>query len=194
MLAPVQTERDTRESTLTPALRGVALQPVKLEPTESKGDGDGTYPEMMARFLGDVVMEAFANDDVTEIYVNPQDGRLRFDTRSQGRVDGGFALQSARLEMFLNAAAARLNTTLSALAPRIEAELPVRHFRGSRLQGFVPPATALPSCTIRKPPAVVYTLDEYVAAGILDPAHCAAFRDAVAFAPQHPDCRRHQQR
>jgi P-type conjugative transfer ATPase TrbB len=152
---------------------------MRLDPTEAKSDGDGTYPDMMARFLGDVVLEAFANDDVTEIYVNPQDGRLRFDTRSQGRIDGGFALQPARLEMFLNAAAARLNTTLGALAPRIEAELPVRHFRGSRLQGFVPPATALPSCTIRKPPTVVYTLDEYVTAGILDPAHRRAFGDAV---------------
>ena len=42
---------------------------------------------MMARFLGEGVMAAFADDDVTEIYVNPQDGRLRFDTRSRGRVD-----------------------------------------------------------------------------------------------------------
>jgi type IV secretion system protein TrbB len=135
---------------------------------------------MMARFLGEGVMAAFADDDVTEIYVNPQDGRLRFDTRSRGRVDGGFGLAPLRLEMFLNAAAARLNTTLGILSPRIEAELPVRRFRGSRLQGFVPPATALPACTIRKPPAVVYTLDEYVTAGILAPAYRVALGEAVA--------------
>jgi type IV secretion system protein VirB11 len=134
---------------------------------------------MMARLLGDTVMAAFADDDVTEIYVNPQDGRLRFDTRSRGRVDAGSGLEPARLEMFLNAAAASLNTTLGVLAPRIEAELPTRYFRGSRLQGFVPPATASPACSIRKPPAVVYTLDEYVAAGILAPGHRSALGDAV---------------
>jgi type IV secretion system protein TrbB len=134
---------------------------------------------MMARLLGDTVMAAFADDDVTEIYVNPQDGRLRLDTRSRGRVDAGYALEAARLEMFLNAAAASLNMTLGALVPRIEAELPTRYFRGSRLQGFVPPATAAPACSIRKPPAVVYTLDEYVAAGILAPGHRSALGHAV---------------
>ena len=51
---------------------------------------------------------------------------------------------------------------MNAVAPRIEAELPARHFRGSRLQGFVPPVTAGPACTIRKPPVVVYSLDDYV--------------------------------
>ena len=38
--------------------------------------------EMMARYLGERVMEAFEDDDVTEVYVNPQDGHLRLDTRN----------------------------------------------------------------------------------------------------------------
>ena len=44
------------------------------------------YAEMMARYLGPVVVQAFADDDVTEIYVNPQEGRVHFDTRSRGRI------------------------------------------------------------------------------------------------------------
>jgi type IV secretion system protein VirB11 len=134
---------------------------------------------MMARFLGDVVMAAFSDDDVTEIYINPQDGSVRYDTRSRGRVDSGHVLDAIRVEMFLNAVAASLNTTLSALTPRIEAELPARHFRGSRLQGFVPPATAAPACTIRKPPTVVYALDDYVEAGILSAVQRHALGAAV---------------
>src|SRR5260370_8851999 len=47
------------------------------------------YAEMMPRYLGPVILRAFADDDVTEIYVNPQDGLVRFDTRSRGRVASG---------------------------------------------------------------------------------------------------------
>ncbi len=138
-----------------------------------------TYADMMARYLGDDVMRAFADDDVSEIYVNPQDARVRFDTRSRGRVDSGHLLDPARLEMFLNTAAASLDLTLGPTAPRLEAELPARHFRGSRLQGFVPPATTAPACTMRKPLAVVRSLDDYVSAGVLTPVQRAALCDAV---------------
>jgi type IV secretion system protein VirB11 len=85
----------------------------------------------------------------------------------------------SRLEMFLNTVAASQNVTLGAGAARIEAELPLRHFRGSRLQGFVQPATAAPACVIRKPPGVVYSLDDYVSAGILTPVQRAALANAV---------------
>jgi len=44
-------------------------------------------------------------------------------------------------------------------------------FRNARLQGFVPPLAAAPVFNLRKPPAVVYTLDQYVEAGILAPRH-----------------------
>jgi type IV secretion system protein TrbB len=140
---------------------------------------DERYAEMMTRFLGDAVMAAFADDDVTEVYLNPRDGAVRLDTRSRGRVETPHRLDSHRVEMFLNAAASSLNMTLHAAAPRIEAELPFARFRGSRLQGFVPPAAAAPAFNIRKPPVVVYSLDDYVAAGILVWNQCAALREAV---------------
>ncbi len=135
--------------------------------------------EMMARYLGPVLLRAFADDDVTEIYVNPQDGVVRFDTRSRGRIASGVSVPAVRVEMFLNAVATSLGVTLGAGHPGLEAELPVVGFRGSRLQGFVPPVTAAPAFTIRKPPAVVYSLDDYVAAGVLSPDERAAFRRAV---------------
>jgi type IV secretion system protein TrbB len=134
---------------------------------------------MMARFLGDAVMAAFANDDVTEIYINPQDGHIRYDTRSHGRVESGHALDAIRVEMFLNSVAASLNVTLGATAPRIEAELPALHFRRSRLQGFVPPVTAAPACTIRKPPAMVYSLADYIEAGVVSLVQYRALVTAI---------------
>jgi P-type conjugative transfer ATPase TrbB len=137
------------------------------------------YADMMARFLGESIIAAFADDDVTEIYINPQDGRVRYDTRRRGRVESGERLDAARLEMFLNTVAASLNLTLGPTSARIEAELPQRHFRGSRLQGFVPPATAAPTCVIRKPPTIVYTLDDYVSAEILTSVQRSALGAAV---------------
>ena len=82
------------------------------------------YAEMMARYLGPVVLQAFADDDVTEIYVNPQESRVHFDTRSRGRVQSEVHIDSHRREMFLNAVASSLGVTLGADHPRIEAELP----------------------------------------------------------------------
>jgi type IV secretion system protein TrbB len=117
---------------------------------------------MMARYLGPAVTRAFADDDVTEVYVNPQDGCVRTDTRSRGKVDTGHRLDASRVEMFLNAVAAHLGTTLGAEHPRLEAELPLASFGGSRLQGFISPLAQGPCFTIRKPPAVVYSLDDFV--------------------------------
>lgn len=137
------------------------------------------YGEMMARYLGPVILSAFADDDVTEIYLNPQDGAVRFDTRSRGRVESGARLDGPRVEMFLNAVAASLGLTLGADSPRLEAELPALGFRGSRLQGFVPPVTPAPAFNIRKPPAVIYSLDDYVAAGVVSARQRGEFRRAV---------------
>src|SRR3989442_5678439 len=134
---------------------------------------------MMARYLGPVILRAFAEDDVTEIYVNPQDGLVRFDTRSRGRIESGVSVTPTRVEMSLSAVARSLGLTLGSDHPGLEAELPAVGFRGSRLQGFVPPITPAPAFTIRKPPAVVYSLDDYAAAGVISRAQRAAFRRAV---------------
>src|SRR5947207_11833372 len=137
------------------------------------------YGEMMARYLGPVILRAFADDDVTEIYLNPQDEVVRFDTRSRGRIESGVSVPPTRVEMFLNAVATSLGLTLGADHPGLEAELPVVGFRGSRLQGFVPPVTPTPAFTIRKPPAVVYSLDDYVAGGVIPRAQRVGLRCAV---------------
>ncbi len=142
-------------------------------------DAAARYSDMMARYAEPVVMAGFADDDVTEIYVNPQDGTIRFDTRSRGKVDTGELLDPARIEMFLNAVAMYTKTTLGADHPSLQAELPFGIFRGSRLQGFVPPLTQGPTFTIRKPPTTVYTLDHYVQRGTLEAGHRAVLRDAI---------------
>ena len=139
----------------------------------------GRLDEMLSRYLGPTVVRAMADDDVTEVYVNPQDGAIRLDTRSRGKVVSGTTIDAHRVEMFLNAVAARLGVTLTSDSPRLEAELPATTFAGSRLQGFVPPVTCGPAFNIRKPPSVVYSLNDYVAAGTLAPSQCAALRRGI---------------
>ena len=136
--------------------------------------------ETLTRYLGPAIIRAFGDEDVTEIYVNPQDDAVRVDTRSRGKRSTGEHLPSHRIELFLNAVATSINLTLTAEQPRLQAELPRRTFRGSRLQGFIPPLVAGPTFTIRKPSSAVHALDEYVAAGILTPEQCAVLRAAVA--------------
>src|SRR5216684_2894006 len=156
------------------------VAPDQAEPRSPTAERLDRLDEMLSRYLGPTVIRAMADDDVTEVYVNPQDGAIRLDTRSRGKVASGVTIDAHRVEMFLNAVAARLGVTLTSDSPRLEAELPAATFAGSRLQGFVPPVTAGPAFNIRKPPSVIYSLDHYVGGGTLTPIQCAALRSGIA--------------
>jgi len=62
-------------------------------------------------------------------------------------------------------------------SPRVSAELPET---GERFEGLLPPVVAAPTFAIRKPAVAVFTLDDYVAAGIMTSAQAEALRTAVA--------------
>src|SRR5690349_13016709 len=65
--SPVQQTRiQPRDSRPAPAERSPS-------PSDSARATGPDFAEMMARYLGGRVMQAFADDDVTELYVNPQD-------------------------------------------------------------------------------------------------------------------------
>jgi P-type conjugative transfer ATPase TrbB len=146
------------------------------------GGGDGEegrhYRESLARALGPAVVAALGDPDVDEIYLNPG-GRLWVDTRSRGRVDTGVRLGADQVLRFLHQVASHVPTVVNAGRPALQAELPLEGFRGARLQAFVPPLVRAPAFNLRKPPAVVYTLDQYVEAGVLAPAHRRALGEAV---------------
>jgi P-type conjugative transfer ATPase TrbB len=147
-------------------------------PHESCDEVSRRHHEALARALGPVAVAAFADPDVTEIYVNP-DGRLYLDTRSEGRRDSGTRVGADQVLRFLHLVASSLATVLTTARPSIQAELPGGRFLGARVQGFVPPLAAGPCFNIRKPPAVVYGLEEYVAAGTLSRLHRATLCSAV---------------
>ncbi len=61
-------------------------------------------------------------------------------------------------------------------SPRVSAELPES---GERFEGLVPPVVAAPCFAIRRPAVAVFTLDDYVAAGVMASGHAALLRGAV---------------
>lgn len=149
-------------------------------PRQRGGRGrEARYRELMERYLGPRVLDAFADDDVTEVYVNPHDGWLRLDTRSRGKVRTDARLRASRVEQFLGAVAAFHGDALGPAAPSVQAELPDGTFGGARLQGFVPPLVPRACFVVRKPARVVYDLDSYVRTGVMSARHRFALRDAV---------------
>jgi P-type conjugative transfer ATPase TrbB len=125
------------------------------------------YRDSLARALGPAILAALADPDVTEVYVNP-DGRLHFDTRSRGRLATPATVPTTQTTRFLNLVASSLPAVLNSSHPHLQAELPWDEpFRNARLQGFVPPLVGAPAFNLRKSPAVIYTLDQYVDGGVL---------------------------
>jgi P-type conjugative transfer ATPase TrbB len=135
--------------------------------------------EPLLRHLGPVMAGALTDDDVTEVYVNPQDHQVRVESRRGGRTAFPCTIESEQVEMFLNAAATRAGVLLRPESPFLETTLPDEFFRRARLQGFVPPVVREPAFTIRKPPAIVYGLDDYVERLAMWPAHRQRLAQAV---------------
>jgi bifunctional non-homologous end joining protein LigD len=61
-------------------------------------------------------------------------------------------------------------------SPRVSAELPET---GERFEGLLPPVVAAPTFAIRKPAVAVFTLNDYVAAGIMTSDQAEALRAPI---------------
>jgi P-type conjugative transfer ATPase TrbB len=131
--------------------------------------------EKLVRELGPTIMRALENPKVVEIMLNP-DGIVWLDVLGEGMQDSGERMKPARAENLLGTIAAMLETTIDRAHPMLQGELPLD---GSRVQGVIPPMAAAPLFTIRKRAGMVFSLDEYVANGILDARHAAELRRAV---------------
>jgi P-type conjugative transfer ATPase TrbB len=131
--------------------------------------------EMLAAAFGEAIGAAFADPDVTEIMVNP-DGKLWLDRHSLGRVFTGLVLAPADVERVIRLVASQAGRDVTPAAPMVSAELPVS---GERFEGSLPPVTAAPSFSIRKPSVRVIGLEQYVAFGALSAFQAEALRVAV---------------
>lgn len=76
----------------------------------------------------------------------------------------------------LRLVATDMNTELSDRNPSLAGKLPLW---GARVQASIPPIVEAPVFTLRKPPKVVFTLDDYVKRGILTAAQSQLLKAAV---------------
>ncbi len=131
---------------------------------------------MLRTALGPAISAWLEDPVIIEVMLNP-DGRLWIDRLGEGVSDTGDTLSAADGERIIRLVAHHVGTEIHATTPRVSAELPET---GERFEGLIPPVVAAPSFAIRKPAVAVFTLDDYVRAGIMSEAQAIILRDAVA--------------
>lgn len=131
---------------------------------------------MLRTALGPSVALWLEDPAVVEVMLNP-DGRLWIDRLAGGLVDTGERLSPEDGERIVRLVAHHVGAEVHAGSPRVSAELPDT---GERFEGLLPPVVTAPAFAIRKPAVAVFTLDDYVAAGIMREGQAATLRTAVA--------------
>ena len=131
---------------------------------------------MLRTALGPDVDAWLDDPAVVEVMLNP-DGRLWVDRLTDGLAETGQRLSAADGERIVRLVAHHVGAEVHTASPCVSAELPDT---GERFEGLLPPVVAGPAFAIRKPAVAVFTLDDYVAAGILSDEQAATLRSAVA--------------
>jgi type IV secretion system protein TrbB len=130
---------------------------------------------MLRTALGPSIAAWLEDPIIVEVMLNP-DGRLWVDRLSDGLADTGERLAAADGERIVRLVAHHVGAEVHAASPRVSAELPET---GERFEGLLPPVVTAPAFAIRKPAIAVFTLEDYVAVGIMAEAQAEALREAV---------------
>lgn len=132
--------------------------------------------EALRHAMGDTVLAALVEPAVVEILANP-DGRLILDLSGEGRRDTGATLSAEARERVVRLIADYVGETVTRGDPRLSGVLPGT---GERFQGMLPPVTAAPAFSIRKRPAVILTLEDYVVGAMMTDRQAGVLRAAAA--------------
>ena len=128
----------------------------------------------LERDLGPDIMAALADPKTVEIMLNA-DGKL-WQERLGEKMRPIGTLSASRSESIIKTIAGFHGKEITKGRPLIECELPLD---GSRFAGQFPPIVPAPTFAIRKKAVAIFTLDQYVAAGIMTPAQLAVIEAAV---------------
>jgi P-type conjugative transfer ATPase TrbB len=131
---------------------------------------------MLRTALGAEIALWLDDESVVEIMLNP-DGRLWLDRLTSGLEDTGARLSAEDGERIIRLVAHHVGAEVHSGAPRVSAELPET---GERFEGVLPPVVYAPAFAIRKPAVAVFTLDDYVAAGVMPKDQAAILRASFA--------------
>ena len=144
--------------------------------TDHRQEIIGRGARMLRTALGPAIARFLEDPSVIEVMLNP-DGRIWIDRLLEGLADTGERLSAADGERIVRLVAHHVGAEVHARSPRVSAELPES---GERFEGLLPPVVDAPAFAIRKPAVAVFTLDDYVAAGIMTRFQAEALRLGVA--------------
>ena len=128
----------------------------------------------VARQLPPEAFDALFDLETIELMLNP-DGRV-FQEKLGREMEHICDMEESRAAEFIRQIAGCLDTTVTADNPILEGILPLD---GSRFEGVLPPSAEHPAFTIRKRAVKVFTLDDYVADGIITEAQRDCIRNDV---------------
>jgi type IV secretion system protein VirB11 len=117
-----------------------------------------------------------ADDRVVEVMCNA-DGAVWIDRLGDGLLSTSVVMRPAAVDQMLRLVASNMGLELNASAAELSAKLPPPW--SARLHANIPPLVEAPVFTLRKPATLVFSLDDYVAGGILTGAQADALRAAV---------------
>ncbi|CCG43209.1 P-type conjugative transfer ATPase TrbB [Magnetospirillum molischianum] len=147
-----------------------------MAPAAARSEAFVRSARMLRTALGPAIAAFLEDPTVVEVMLNP-DGRLWVDRLSGGLADTGATLSPADGERIVRLVAHHVGAEVHANSPRVSAELPET---GERFEGLLPPVVAAPAFAIRKPAVAVFTLDDYVVAGIMSAEQATLLHQAVA--------------
>jgi type IV secretion system protein VirB11 len=130
---------------------------------------------MLRSALGPAIARYLEDPSIVEVMLNP-DGRLWVDRLSGGLEDTTVRIPPMDAERILRLVAHHVGVEVHAGNPRVSAELPET---GERFEGLVPPVVAASCFAIRRPAVAVFTLGDYVEAGIMSVVQAELLRAAV---------------
>lgn len=128
----------------------------------------------LERDMGPLLLGALHDARTVELLLNA-DGRLWQELLGQPMHCIG-TLRAAQGEAIIRTVASYLDKTVTSTTPMVEGELPLD---GSRFAGQVAPIVSAPTFAIRKRAIAIFTLEQYVDAGIMSRKHCDAIKAAV---------------
>ncbi|MBL8550516.1 MAG: P-type conjugative transfer ATPase TrbB [Hyphomonadaceae bacterium] len=137
--------------------------------------GQARRRSALERALGAGIAEALARPDVVEAMINA-DGALWLDVVGKGLIDTGLKISAADREAAIRLLANEAGEIVGERQPTLATILPES---AARVQAVLPPLSAAPILTIRKRPARVFTLDDYVQDGIATGAQAELLRRAI---------------
>ncbi len=130
--------------------------------------------EKLRRDMGPVIADALADPKTVEIILNA-DGKLWLERLGEKMTHIGNVIPS-RAEAIVKDVAGYLGKEVTRLTPTIEGEFPID---GSRFAGQMPPVVPAPTFAIRKRAVAIFTLADYVDAGIMSASQAGVIEDAI---------------